>query len=58
MLVQALVEALCAKTGPLPTVAFREGGPAGGRGGTSKARSLLEWRSFYADVVPVDPNIT
>ena len=31
--------------------------PAAGCAGTSKARSLLEWRSFYADVVPVDPII-
>ena len=29
--------------------------PAGGGARTSKARSLLEWRSFYADVVPVSP---
>ncbi len=30
---------------------------AGGSGWASKVGSLLEWRSFYADVVRVDPII-
>jgi hypothetical protein len=43
----SLAEARCAEAGD----------PAAGCARTSKARSLLEWRSFYADVVPVDPII-